>query len=208
MHPPQPPHHRGTAAIPPPPPSPLLFLSLDGYVFAVELPTDLLTLFGSFNNVSYEVAKLKVLDDIPNIMNKVAVSLDRFANAISLVSNRDETSGPPSQTEWGHSKKTDKGKKPITLEEQSSKEYIGSESNLDVKIQASCPMVESSLPNKIRKLSFVIETGKQNHYTEKGVEAQKMEEDKLKALAEEIKLEIGKAFLLEMLGQETMEKYY
>nr|GEY07900.1 hypothetical protein [Tanacetum cinerariifolium] len=64
--------------------------------FKLELPTDLLTMFDSFTNVSYQVANLKVLDDIPDIMNKVAASLDRFANEISSAFNRVETSGDPS----------------------------------------------------------------------------------------------------------------
>nr|GEW22798.1 hypothetical protein [Tanacetum cinerariifolium] len=61
--------------------------------FRVELLTDLLALPCHLCNITSQVSKLKVLDSISGIMNKVATSLERFANAISSASQRDESSG-------------------------------------------------------------------------------------------------------------------
>ncbi|GJW29576.1 hypothetical protein Tco_0046451 [Tanacetum coccineum] len=44
---------------------------------------------------NWKVAKLKVLDAIPDIMNKVVASLDKFVDAISSASNRARPSSVP-----------------------------------------------------------------------------------------------------------------
>ncbi|GJZ76777.1 hypothetical protein Tco_0641449 [Tanacetum coccineum] len=64
--------------------------------FKLKLPANLIALPGTLTNVSSQVEKLKVLDVIPDIINKVFVSLDRFADAISSASNNAETFGVPS----------------------------------------------------------------------------------------------------------------
>nr|GEU65778.1 hypothetical protein [Tanacetum cinerariifolium] len=92
--------------------------------FKLDIPPNLLASSGSFTNVSSQVAKLKVLDAIPDIMNMVA----------------------------------DKGKKAMTLKEQSFKEERGSESDLDDETQASGPIIESSKTKKPKKIYFVTES--------------------------------------------------
>ncbi|GKC49642.1 hypothetical protein Tco_1072387 [Tanacetum coccineum] len=64
--------------------------------FKLEFPNDLLALPDKLSHITSDVAKLKVLDAIPNIMNKVTASLDRFVDAISSASQKDEPSNVPS----------------------------------------------------------------------------------------------------------------
>ncbi|GKA11474.1 hypothetical protein Tco_0691020 [Tanacetum coccineum] len=63
--------------------------------FKLTLLVDLTALPGTLTNVSSQVAKLKVLDAIPDIMNKVVASLDKFVDAISSASNRARPSSFP-----------------------------------------------------------------------------------------------------------------
>ncbi|GKA14928.1 hypothetical protein Tco_0694574 [Tanacetum coccineum] len=61
-------------------------INLEG--FKLDIPGDLLALPGSFTDLSSQIAKLKVLDAILDVMNKVALCLDKFADAINSASNR------------------------------------------------------------------------------------------------------------------------
>ncbi|GJS83183.1 hypothetical protein Tco_0749724 [Tanacetum coccineum] len=64
--------------------------------FKLDILADLLDLPSSFTTLSSQMAKLKVMDAIPDIMNKVAVSLDKFADVISSASQKAETPSVPS----------------------------------------------------------------------------------------------------------------
>ncbi|GJX81184.1 hypothetical protein Tco_0329333 [Tanacetum coccineum] len=61
-----------------------------------DIPADLVALPGSHTDISSNVAKLKVLDAIPDNINTVSLCLDKFANAISSTSNRTISTGAPS----------------------------------------------------------------------------------------------------------------
>ncbi|GJU62095.1 hypothetical protein Tco_1243930 [Tanacetum coccineum] len=64
--------------------------------FKLELLADLIALPGTLTNVSSYLEKFKVLDVIPDIMNKVDASLDRFTDEIPSTSKKAGTSGVPS----------------------------------------------------------------------------------------------------------------
>ncbi|GKD91374.1 hypothetical protein Tco_1366881 [Tanacetum coccineum] len=61
-------------------------INLEG--FKLDILGDLLALPGSFTDLSSQIAKLKVLDAILDVMNKVALCLDKFDDAINSASNR------------------------------------------------------------------------------------------------------------------------
>ncbi|GKD06666.1 hypothetical protein Tco_1181640 [Tanacetum coccineum] len=56
--------------------------------FKLELLADLIALPGTLTNVSSYLEKFKVLDVIPDIMNKVDASLDRFTDEIPSISKK------------------------------------------------------------------------------------------------------------------------
>ncbi|GJY03584.1 hypothetical protein Tco_0369524 [Tanacetum coccineum] len=67
--------------------------------FKLDILADLLALPSSFTALSSQMAKLKVVDAIPDIMNKVAVSLDKFVDVISSASQKAETLSVPSASQ-------------------------------------------------------------------------------------------------------------
>ncbi|GKD42452.1 hypothetical protein Tco_1267097, partial [Tanacetum coccineum] len=139
-------------------------------------------------------AKLKTLDALPSLLNKVTNALNQFF--------------PPkgsSQTEGEHIKK-DKGKKVLSSKE-AVKESTESDSD-DDETHLSGSIVESSRIKKVKKFDFVTEDGKHIHLTEEQINQQKKIEEEAKAKAAKHESEVRKEELIDLLSPEVVNKYY
>ncbi|GJT88922.1 hypothetical protein Tco_1070639 [Tanacetum coccineum] len=193
--------------------------------FSSSLPTELKDLPSKFNYLTEEVkglknqvhnleiellgelkeipprwkAKLKTLDALLSLLNKVTNSLNKFSQAIKSKKTKGDSvpSACSSQTEGEHIKK-DKGKKDLSLEE-AVKESTGSDYN-DDETHLSGSMVESSRIKKVKKFDFVTEDGKHIHLTEEQINQRKNIEEKAKAEAAKHKSEVLKEELIDLLG--------
>nr|GEW66303.1 hypothetical protein [Tanacetum cinerariifolium] len=112
-------------------------------------------------------AKLKTLDALPCLLNKVINSLNQFAQAITSKKTRGDS--VPS------------GKKALSLEE-AMKESTESDSDNN-ETHLSISMVESSRIKKVKKFDFVTEDGKHIYLTEEQINQQKKIEEEAKAKA-------------------------
>ncbi|GJS21459.1 retrovirus-related pol polyprotein from transposon TNT 1-94 [Tanacetum coccineum] len=121
--------------------------------FPNELPAEF---FDVPSQVEMVQAKLKTLDALPSLLNKVTNALNQFAQAIT-------------------SKKTggdneDKGKKALSLEE-AEKESTDSASDDETYVTGS--MVEPSRTKKLKKFDFITEDGRHIYLTEEEINHQK-----------------------------------
>nr|GFB34441.1 hypothetical protein [Tanacetum cinerariifolium] len=119
-------------------------------------------------------SKLKVLDEIPDILNKVFASLDKFANAISSASQIDENLGVPStsqntpQTEGEQIR--DKGKKVMSQEEVAEEQF---DSDYDVESRPSGTLEESSNTKPLKKFTYITVKGERYQMTKEEIKNQK-----------------------------------
>ncbi|GJX93530.1 hypothetical protein Tco_0348116 [Tanacetum coccineum] len=154
-----------------------------------ELPAEFLVVP---SQVEMVWAKLKTLDALPSLLNKVTNALNH----------------PPkgsSQTKGEHIKK-DKGKKALSSEEV-VKESTESDSDGD-ETHLSRSMVESSRIKKVKKFDFVTEDGKHIHLTEEQINQQKKIEEEAKAEGAKHEIEVRKEELIDLLGPKVVNKYY
>ncbi|GJS03265.1 hypothetical protein Tco_0319773 [Tanacetum coccineum] len=56
--------------------------------FKLDIQADLLALPKQVSSINDQLSKLKVLDALPNLLNKVAEALDRFENVIDKASHK------------------------------------------------------------------------------------------------------------------------
>ncbi|GJW84028.1 hypothetical protein Tco_0157173 [Tanacetum coccineum] len=106
-----------------------------------------------------KVAKLKVLDAIPDIMNKSATSLDRFADAISSPL--------------------------LALKISKSNKNVGhlrAKSDFDDEPHPSRPMVKYSKTKAVTKFSFITKFKEKYQLSEKEIKNQKLLKNKLKQM--------------------------
>ncbi|GJV93764.1 hypothetical protein Tco_1541577 [Tanacetum coccineum] len=99
--------------------------------FKREILADLIALPDKFSNIIAQVAKLKVLDAILDILNKVVVSLDILVDVISSTSHKAQTS------------------KGIVDDEEETN------SDLDIEIRSSGTLEESSKSKPIKKFTYI-----------------------------------------------------
>ncbi|GKF06375.1 hypothetical protein Tco_0037043, partial [Tanacetum coccineum] len=109
-----------------------------------KIPSDLVALPGQVSSISSYLAKLKVLDELPNILSKVVAAMDRFAHVISSTSQRAGDTSVPSagqavprpitpQTEG--EKKKDKGKNAMSQKDITTDEESDSDSDAEKEIK-------------------------------------------------------------------------
>ncbi|GJY30744.1 hypothetical protein Tco_0414239 [Tanacetum coccineum] len=202
---------------------------LSAYDFSSSLPIKLNDLSSKFNELTEEVkglkkqwelpvefisvplqvemvqAKLKTLDALPSLLNKVTNALNQFAQAIASKKTRD-TSVPSagqagtqpaegekntnqatishlqkssSQPEGEHIKK-DKGKKAVSSDDV-VKESTNSDSNDDDETHVTGSMVEPSTTKKLKKFDFITKDRMHIHLNEEEINRQKKIEEDAKA---------------------------
>ncbi|GJX85170.1 hypothetical protein Tco_0335944 [Tanacetum coccineum] len=180
-----------------------------------ELPAEFL---GVPSQVKMVQAKLKTLDALPSLLNKVINALNQFAQAITSKKKLGVTvflqqaklalNLPPkgsSQTEGKHIKK-DKGKKALSSEE-AVKESTESDFD-DDETHLSGSMVESSRIKKVKNFDFVTEDRNHIHLTEEQINQQKKIDEEAKAKAAKRESGVRKEELIDLLGPYVVNKYY
>nr|GEZ35695.1 hypothetical protein [Tanacetum cinerariifolium] len=166
-----------------------------------SFPNDLPT---KFNELTEE-AKLKTLNALPSLLNKVTNTLNQFAQAIASKKTGDisvPSAGPVgtqpaegekntiqatisylpkgfSQPEGEHIKK-DKGKKVMSSKEAEN-ESTNSDSNDDDETHVTGFMVKPSNIKKLKKFDFITKNGRHIHLTEEEINHQKKLEEDTKA---------------------------
>ncbi|GJY23314.1 retrovirus-related pol polyprotein from transposon TNT 1-94, partial [Tanacetum coccineum] len=185
-----------------------------------ELKTLQWELLAEFLSVPTQVemvqAKLKTLDALLSLLNKVTNALNQFAQAIT--SKKTEDTSIPSAGQAGtqptegekntnqttisqlFQRKKEKGKKAISSEE-AEKESTSSDSDHETHLTGS--MVESSKAKKIKKFDFVTEGGKHIHLTKEEINHQKKIEEEAKAKADKRESEVRKEELVDLLVLES-----
>ncbi|GJS55297.1 hypothetical protein Tco_0628659 [Tanacetum coccineum] len=149
-----------------------------------ELPVEFLVVLSQVEMVQ---SKMKTLDDLLSLLNKVTNALNQFAQAIT-------------------SKKTrDKGKKALSSEE-AKKESTDSDSDDETHVTGS--MVEPYRTKKLTQFNFITEDGRNIHLTEEEINHQKKLEGDAKAEATKQEGEVRKVELVDLLGPKVVKKYY
>ncbi|GKB59365.1 hypothetical protein Tco_0915551 [Tanacetum coccineum] len=172
-----------------------------------ELPKEFLVLPGQLSSVQ---AKLKTLDALASLLNKVNDALNNLLKLLKILEIRVflQQAYPPkssSQPE-GEPIKKDKGKKAMSykdIKEESTK----SNSDADI-INLAGFMVESSKKKKMRKFDFVTNGGKHVHLTEEQIKEQKRIEESVKADTTKQEVEASKEEWIDLLGVNVVTKYY
>ncbi|GJR27846.1 hypothetical protein Tco_1104078 [Tanacetum coccineum] len=163
----------------------------------IKLPGDLKEIPNKLEDFTKTVtiktvqAKLKTLDALPSLLNKVTNALNQFAHAIASKKNEDE--GVPSAGQAGT--------KPAEGEKNINQATISYDSD-DDETHVIGSMVESSKIKKVKKFIFVTEDGKHIHLTKEQINQQKKIEEEAKAKATKRKSELRKEELVDLLGPE------
>ncbi|GJS54443.1 hypothetical protein Tco_0627805 [Tanacetum coccineum] len=171
------------------------------------------------------LAKLKTLDALPSLLNKVTEALNHLAQAIASTKdasvlfacqagtqpaegekniNQATISYPPkssSQTEGEHIKKAKKD-----MSSKDDEEGSDSESNDIVNLTGS--KVESLRKKELKKFDFVTKDGDHIHLTEEQIKEQNKIEESTKAEAAKHEVEVRKEELVDLLGPDVVSKYY
>ncbi|GJW77462.1 hypothetical protein Tco_0139144 [Tanacetum coccineum] len=141
-------------------------------------------------------AKLKALDALPSLLNKVTNALNRFAQAIASKTTRDTSVPSAGQA----------GTKPAEGEKNTNQATISHDSDDETHVAGS--MVETSRIKKLKKFDFITEDGKHIHLTEEQSNQQKKIEEEAKAEAVKQEGEVRKEELVDLLSAEVVNKYY
>ncbi|GJZ11725.1 hypothetical protein Tco_0546484 [Tanacetum coccineum] len=169
-------------------------------------------------------AKIKTLDALPSLLNKVTKALNKFAQVIESASKKardlivpsvglagthpaeaeKNTQHPPkssSQLE-GELIKKDKDKESMSLKDV---EEEGAESDFDDDtINLTGSMVESSKKKKMKKFDFVTKDGKHVHFTKEQIKDQKRNEESVKVDAAKQEVEARKEECIDLLGVDVV----
>ncbi|GJV86208.1 hypothetical protein Tco_1530146 [Tanacetum coccineum] len=190
----------------------------------IELPWDLKEIPNKLE------VKLKTLDALPSLLNKVTEALDKFAQVIYSESQMIGDTSVPSAVQAGtQPTKGEKNTNQVTISyppKSSSKpkgEHIkkdtckkatsskdvkedGSESDFDNTIHLTSSMVESLKKKKLKKFDFVTEGGDHVHLTKEQIKEQKRIEESAKAKAAKHEVEVRKEELVDLLGLDMTSK--
>ncbi|GJS67867.1 hypothetical protein Tco_0682432 [Tanacetum coccineum] len=184
--------------------------------------------YPNVEQLSELLAKIKTLDSLLSLLNKVTEALDRFAQAIEHASQKAGDQGVPLagqagthpvegkkniKTSYNHSSspqpegeliKKDKGKKAMSSRD-AGEEGIETESD---EANLTGPMGESSKKKKLKKFDFVIEGGDHIHLTVKQIKEQKRIEESIKADLAKQEMVLGKKELVDLLGIDVVKGFY
>ncbi|GJZ96110.1 hypothetical protein Tco_0668444 [Tanacetum coccineum] len=141
--------------------------------------------------IQVHMSKLKTLDALSSLLNRVTEALDRFAHAIELASNKTGDHGVPSASQTGtHAAENDKNTQHVIIS------------------QLTGCMVESSKKKHLKKFDFVTEKGDHVHLTEEQIKEQKRIEESVKADMAKKEKELGKEELVNLLGIKVVTNVY
>nr|GEW91727.1 hypothetical protein [Tanacetum cinerariifolium] len=140
----------------------------------LDLPAGLLALPGQVSSINVQFSKLKVLDALLSLLNKVTEALD---------------SPPKTIPQPEGDQVRDKGKKALSHEEVDEEE---SESNFDAEVMLTGSLVESSKQKLLKKFSYVNEQGDTFFMTEEEIKNQKKIEQTVKADMAKAEIKKGK----------------
>ncbi|GJX66204.1 hypothetical protein Tco_0300547 [Tanacetum coccineum] len=161
----------------------------------VEIPGDLKELPRKL-----KLSKLKVLDVLPILLNKVTEALDMFASVIESSSQKAGDIKVPSIGQAGThpgEQVKDKGKKAISHEEMVEKE---SKSNSDAEVRPSGSFIETSKQKPLKKFTSVNEKGKIHQMTKEEIENQKGIKQTVKGDAAKSEINKVKQDLIDLMG--------
>ncbi|GJW83716.1 hypothetical protein Tco_0156861 [Tanacetum coccineum] len=161
---------------------------LSTHDFSSSLPTKLKDLPSKFNDLTKEwelpaeflampsqvemvQAKLKTLDALPSLLNKVTNALNQFLYAITSKKIKGDS---------GEHIKEEKGKKDLSSEEA---EKESTDSNSDDETHVTGSIVEPSRTKKLKKFDFITEDGRHIHLTKEKINHRKKLEEDAKAKA-------------------------
>nr|GEY42711.1 hypothetical protein [Tanacetum cinerariifolium] len=149
----------------------------------------------SAKQVETVLAKLKTLDALPSLLNKVTEALNHLLmllyQLMMLVFLQ----------QGEHIKKAKKD-----MSSKDDEEGSDSESNDRVNLTGS--KVKSSRKKELQKFDFVTKDGDHIHLTEEQIKAQKKGEESTKAKAAKHEVEVRKEELVDLLGPDVVSKYY
>ncbi|GJY31247.1 hypothetical protein Tco_0414742 [Tanacetum coccineum] len=160
-----------------------------------ELPAEFLDVPSQVEMVQ---AKLKTLDALPSLLNKVTNALNQFAQAITSKKTGGDNVPLAGQAE-------DEGKKALSLEEA---EKESTNSDFDDETHVTGSMVEPSRTKKLKKFDFITEDGRHIHLTEEEINHLKKLKEDAKAEAAKQEGDVRKIELVDLLGPEVVKKYY
>ncbi|GJZ11296.1 hypothetical protein Tco_0546055 [Tanacetum coccineum] len=184
-----------------------------------ELPAEFLYLP---DHVSSIQDKIKILDALPSLLQKVTEALNRFSQVLELASKKTEDHGVPSAgqarthpTEGGEEHTTshnllgspqpegklikkDKGKKAMSSKDAKEED---TRSDFDEDANLTGSMVESSKKKKLKKFNFVTVRGYHIYLTTKQIKEQKRIEESVKADLDKQEVELGKDELVDLLAE-------
>ncbi|GKA03780.1 hypothetical protein Tco_0676561 [Tanacetum coccineum] len=166
-----------------------------------ELPAKFLVVPSQVEMVK---AKLKTLDSLPCLLNKVTNALNQFAQTITSKKIRGDSVPLASQVGTQLAEGKDKGKKALSSEE-AIKESTESDSD-DDETHLSGSMVKSSRIKKVKKFNFVTEDGKHIHLTKEQINQQKKIQEEAKAEAVKHESEVRKEELIDLLSPDVVNK--
>ncbi|GJV89685.1 retrovirus-related pol polyprotein from transposon TNT 1-94 [Tanacetum coccineum] len=186
----------------------------------LEFPAEFLALPGQVSSIQVHMSKLKTLDALLSLLNRVTEALDRLAYAIELASNKNGDHGVPSAGQAsthpaeilrrpplslrGSLSRT-KERKPCLIKKLKKKSL---KLTLEPTVRLTGCMVESSKKKHLKKFDFVTEKGDHVHLTEEQIKEQKRIEESLKADMAKKEKELGKEELVNLLGIKVVTNVY
>ncbi|GKE04944.1 hypothetical protein Tco_1396962 [Tanacetum coccineum] len=159
------------------------------------------TISGQVSSIPAQLSKLKTLDALPSLLNKVTEALNRFAQAVESVSQKASDPSVPSIGQAG----PHKGKNVMSPKDAEEKE---TESDSKTEVRLSGSMVESSKKKHLKKFDFITEQGENIHLTEEQIKEQKRIEESVKADLAKKEVELGREELVDLLGINVVTSTY
>ncbi|GJS20174.1 hypothetical protein Tco_0448806 [Tanacetum coccineum] len=180
--------------------------------FKLYLLAGLLALPEQVSSINVQLTKLKVLDALPSLLNKVVAAMDRFATAIVSASQKAGdhnspflTSPPKTTPQIKGEQFRDKGNKAMSHEEVAEEE---SDNDSDTNSRPSGTLEESLKHKPLRKFTYINENGERFQMTQEEIENQKCIKQAVKANVDRSEIKKGKKDLIDIVGFDVVEKVY